>query len=145
VLGDLLHAPVGTTSSLLEAVAEWRAGFPAQIDVVPGNHDRGLHRAAARWDMDVLPATVTLGALTLTHDPDPHQRASGPEGWVAGHLHPVVRLSGGGDALKLPCFWFTRSGLVLPAFSAFTGGGPIYPDRTDRVFAIADDAVIDLS
>ncbi|MEN0020954.1 MAG: hypothetical protein AAF747_08745, partial [Planctomycetota bacterium] len=47
VLGDLLHAPVGTTSSLLEAVAEWRAGFPAQIDVVPGNHDRGLHRAAA--------------------------------------------------------------------------------------------------
>ena len=44
--------------------------------------------------------------------------------------------------LRLPCYWFgTRLG-VLPAFGEFTGMMPVRVAPGDRLYAIADDRVL---
>jgi metallophosphoesterase superfamily enzyme len=60
---------------------------------------------------------------------------------VAGHVHPVYRLSSGLDALRLPCFIAGAQRTILPAFGAFTGGHALPPVHGDRVFVVAGDAV----
>ncbi len=61
-------------------------------------------------------ATVMLGALTFRHRP------TGAAGEVAGHLHPVARVSQRGRAVSRRCFAADAMRLVMPAFGAFTGG-----------------------
>ena len=45
---------------------------------------------------------------------------------VCGHVHPVVRIPG--IAGRHPAFVIDAGELVLPAFSAFTGGWLVTPD-----------------
>jgi metallophosphoesterase superfamily enzyme len=77
--------------------------------------------------------------LRFVHDP--RQAGSGAFA-VAGHLHPAVRLRGGGPAV--PCFWLRREVLVLPGFGTFTGGALIRPGEGERVFAVADGLVVEV-
>ncbi len=64
---------------------------------------------------------------------------------MAGHRHPAVALSGrGGLKATLPCFCFGTQGALLPAFGGFTGNHVIRPRPDDRVFVIADNAVLAL-
>ncbi|MEM1329725.1 MAG: ligase-associated DNA damage response endonuclease PdeM [Planctomycetota bacterium] len=148
VLGDLVHAPAGVTAELLERVTRWRASLGIEVSLVPGNHDRHAPRLAEAWDINLLPTSERLGGLELVHDPE---EASGDAFFLAGHVHPVVCFRGGGDALRLPCFVEygpsagSPGGIILPAFSRFTGGAAINR-RSDggapRVLhAIADDRV----
>ena len=51
----------------------------------------------------------------------------------------------GGQELRLPCFWFQPHGAVLPAFGSFTGMASIAPRPGDRVFVVADSAVLPAS
>ncbi|MBX3476779.1 MAG: ligase-associated DNA damage response endonuclease PdeM [Brevundimonas sp.] len=86
---------------------------------IEGNHDR---RALEQADMAGLPGRVvghlSVGALSLTHEPSP---APWP-GEVAGHLHPAVRIVGHGRSVRRPCFVTDGRRLLLPAFGVFTGG-----------------------
>jgi DNA ligase-associated metallophosphoesterase len=113
VLGDLLHGPV-PEAAWREAWLRWRARRPAlRVAVLAGNHDRRL--AQAGLDVEPLPPSVQAAPFQLAHLPP----ASTPgEMTLCGHLHPVVRIEG----RRWPCFWFRDRKLVLPAFSAFTGG-----------------------
>ena len=61
-------------------------------------------------------AVLTLGTLTFRHIP------SGAEGEIAGHLHPVARVSHRGRAVSRRCFAADKTRMVMPAFGAFTGG-----------------------
>ncbi len=61
-------------------------------------------------------ATLTLDALTFRHIP------TGASGEIAGHLHPVARVSHRGRAVSRRCFAADRTRMVMPAFGAFTGG-----------------------
>ena len=61
---------------------------------------------------------------------------------LAGHLHPTVVLRQRGDRLRLPCFHFGPSVGVLPAFSTFTNGVVVQPERGDRVYVIAQQRVV---
>ena len=64
----------------------------------------------------VFHATLTLGALTFRH------LASGADGEVAGHLHPVARVAHRGRAVSRRCFAADKTRMVMPAFGAYTGG-----------------------
>ena len=56
-----------------------------------------------------------------------------------------VRLGGPGrQHERLPCFWFSRSVGVLPAFGDFTGLSDVEPLTGDRVFVIARDEVLEV-
>jgi uncharacterized protein len=63
----------------------------------------------------------------------------------SGHIHPGVRISGAGkQSLYFPCFYFTPSFCVLPAFSRFTGLASIRQEKGDAVFAIVNKSIIQL-
>jgi DNA ligase-associated metallophosphoesterase len=64
----------------------------------------------------VFHESVTFGPLTFRHLP------TGAEGEIAGHLHPVARVSHRGRAVSRRCFAADATRLVMPAFGAFTGG-----------------------
>lgn len=90
-----------------------------------GNHDR---EALAR-DADAatrLPGRIVgdmaLGALRLTHEPEPLTADDDRRGEVAGHLHPAAKVAAYGRGVRRPCFVTDGSRIVLPAFGAFTGG-----------------------
>ncbi len=142
VLGDLLHAVSGVTEGLVESVASWRRSHVWTMSVVRGNHDRVLDDVAGAWRLCVLdPGTVDDG-LELVHDPGD---ASRTQAWVAGHVHPAVRIGGAANAIKLPCFHLVSGlGLVLPAFSMFTGGLCVRSGAGDRLFGATGRRVIEV-
>ena len=62
-------------------------------------------------------ATLAIDALTFRHDP-----TEAGEGEIAGHLHPVARVSMRGRAVSRRCFAGDERRVVMPAFGAYTGG-----------------------
>lgn len=142
-LGDLVHSRQGLTPAVVSEVATWRARHPdVQMTLVRGNHDRHVRELPASWAMQELPEGardfVDEGPFRFAHHPEP---AAGRYVW-AGHLHPTVRLGGGADRLRLPCFHLGREVGVLPAFSAFTGGQDVTRRAGERIYAVADRHVV---
>ena len=135
VLGDLLHGPAAQQAGAVRALARWRATH-ARVDMVlvRGNHDDRAGDPPPECGIRALDAPWPIGPLSLCHAPD-DRVASRPSGAsphvLCGHLHPVVRLRGRGDALRLPCFWLRPGCTVLPAFGDFTGGAPVVAERHD--------------
>jgi uncharacterized protein len=79
---------------------------------ITGNHDP----EPASDIGGVFHESVAIGVLLFRHRP------SGAKGEIAGHLHPVARVSQRGRAVSRRCFAADATRLVMPAFGAFTGG-----------------------
>jgi len=142
VLGDFLHAKESRSASTMASLAAWRDAHP-HLDcvVVEGNHDRHAGQVQATFGFRTLDGPWVAGALRGVHDP---AEASVPGLWtLAGHVHPVVRLRGRHDRLRLPCFWLRDRVLTLPAFGAFTGGHEVALAEGDAVF-VAGERVLPL-
>ncbi len=138
-LGDLVHSRAGLTPAVVAQVAAWRAGHPeVQMVLVRGNHDRHVARLPEAWAMQDVPEQLDEGPFRFAHHPTP---APGRYVW-AGHVHPTVRLGGGADRLRLPCFHLDRAVGVLPAFSAFTGGQDVTRRVDTRTWAVAGTDVV---
>lgn len=149
VLGDLIHGP-------LPADAHWRMQWREFLDrhaglrfaAVLGNHDRALRGAGDFEGLSLLPEGSACGPLRLHHEPPeaaPAERSSTARSPVlCGHLHPVLRLRQPGLPPRLPAFWLRDECLMLPAFSAFTGGFALQPKRGERVWLCAADQVLAL-
>ena len=60
--------------------------------------------------------TFALGGITFRHQP------TGASNEIAGHLHPVARISQRGRSVRRRCFAVDRTRLVMPAFGAYAGG-----------------------
>jgi len=135
VLGDLLHAPASQAPAVIDALAAWRERHAGvRVVLVRGNHDARAGDPPPRCAIDVVDEPWRHAGLALRHEPPAHEAAPDGEHCVAGHLHPVLRLYGRGDAVRLPCFWVRERSTVLPAFGEFTGGWAIEPNATDRLF-----------
>ena len=78
--------------------------------------------------------------MVFSHEPHPSTAQLN----ICGHVHPVVRLSGGGDRLRLPCFFWEadQRRLTLPAFGGFTGGYEMRLRPNTIAYAIAEDQVV---
>lgn len=145
VLGDLIHGP-------LPADAHWRAqwrGFLEQhadtrFAAVLGNHDRALRSLKDFDGIELLAEGAELGGLQLHHEP-PDQQFAEEVPVLCGHLHPVLRLRQPGLPPRLPAFWLRRQRLVLPAFSAFTGGLALQAEAGDRLWLCAGKTLLPLS
>jgi DNA ligase-associated metallophosphoesterase len=59
---------------------------------------------------------LAIGALTFRHLP------GGENGEIAGHLHPVARVSHRGRTVSRRCFAADSARMVMPAFGAYAGG-----------------------
>lgn len=147
VLGDLIHGP-------LPADAHWRMQWREFLDrhaglrfaAVLGNHDRALRGAGDFEGLSLLPEGSACGPLRLHHEPpvDAIKTSVQQAPVLCGHLHPVLRLRQPGLPPRLPAFWLRDECLMLPAFSAFTGGFTLQPKRGERLWLCADDQVLAL-
>jgi DNA ligase-associated metallophosphoesterase len=81
---------------------------------IAGNHDPDPADNIGGRFADVL----ALGALTFRHEPSAGQN----DGEIAGHLHPLARVSRRGRAVGRRCFASDGRRLVVPAFGAYAGG-----------------------
>lgn len=113
VLGDFIHG-IGGVARWREAWRAFRSRHSIAVEVVLGNHDRGLD--AAGLDIGVIAECTTEGPFRFSHE---HETADTGIS-ISGHVHPVVRLAALGASF--PVFHLQEGGLVLPAFSAMTGG-----------------------
>jgi DNA ligase-associated metallophosphoesterase len=141
VLGDLFHAKAGRIASqTLAELRRWRAlRDELEIMLVRGNHDRHAGDPPDDLRINCVNAPAFVPPFVLRHEP-----TASPEGYtLAGHLHPGIVLAG--PALqreRLPCFWLTPRGAVLPAFGSFTGSASVVPEPEDRIFVVAGQEVI---
>jgi uncharacterized protein len=97
---------------------------------VAGNHDPdpadGIGGAFAQ--------ALALGPLIFRHQPTPGDSP----GEIAGHLHPVARISRRGHTVTGRCFASDGTRLVMPAFGAYTGGLNIRHAAFAQVFKARD-------
>ena len=81
---------------------------------IAGNHDpepaAGMGGTSA--------AALAIGPLLFRHEP----QANAAAGEIAGHLHPVARVSGRGRTVSRRCFASDGKRMVMPAFGAYAGG-----------------------
>jgi len=99
-LGDLDRAMIGA----MQRGRDWIW--------IAGNHDPD----PATGIGGVFSSAITIGALTFRHEPQ------GQPGEIAGHLHPMARVSTRGRAIRRKCFVASEDRMVMPSFGAFTGG-----------------------
>jgi DNA ligase-associated metallophosphoesterase len=69
---------------------------------------------------------VSIGPFVFRHEP-----STSDENEIAGHLHPVARVSLRGRTMSRKCFASDGRRMVMPAFGAYTGGLNV----RDRAFA----------
>lgn len=81
---------------------------------IAGNHDPA---APAGIGGDAA-AELAFGRIVLRHEPTPGRA----EGEIAGHLHPVARVTAGGGSTRARCFVSDGARCVMPAFGALAGG-----------------------
>lgn len=139
-LGDFLHAREGREPETTRVMGDWRRRH-ASIDMVlvRGNHDKRAGDPDPEIDMRCVDAPFAEPPFVFTHKP-----AVSDDGYViSGHVHPAARLTGlGRESVRLPCFWAQMRTMVLPAFGEFTGVAEIDAQPGDRVWVIADGAVL---
>jgi DNA ligase-associated metallophosphoesterase len=137
-LGDFLHARASHAPATLAALRRWRDERHALgLTLVRGNHDERAGDPPTDLGIAVVDEPYEQGGFSFCHHPHAQARAY----VIAGHLHPVFRLSAAGDSVRLPCFVFGANGGILPSFGAFTGGFAITPHADERVYVTTGEAV----
>jgi DNA ligase-associated metallophosphoesterase len=158
ILGDLLHARSGRAPGTMAAFAAWREK-QADLDIllIRGNHDVRAGDPPPDWRIRILNGPCNEsddGDLAFAHDPADcppgparRQAASHTPHTLCGHLHPAISIGNGHRSMRSRCFWFgteTRIG-ILPAFGSFTGSHCIEPSYGDRVIAIGEGDIMEVT
>ena len=145
IVGDMFHSDANKE---LDLFYKWRNDFAElPVQLVKGNHDI-LHRDwYSNANIEVLEKTLKIGGFCFQHDPDEcDDDADDHEEYYvfSGHIHPGITINGmGKQSLKFPCFYFTETFCILPAFSRFTGTVSIHPKEHEVAFAIVNNSLIE--
>ncbi len=140
ILGDLFHAKAGLVDDVIDGWLKFLATNQLDAHLILGNHDRALVEVLSQLSLTCYAHSIDLDSLVLSHEPLPQCHGIN----ICGHVHPCVRIGGGGDRLRLPCFyWEARvQRLTLPSFGEFTGGYDVRIGREAVAYVVADDVVV---
>ena len=146
IAGDLTHS---TANKELDLFLKWRKDFSLlHIDLVKGNHDILADSWYEEAAIKVSTWKMKTGPFIFLHDLKAEKDLTAEEKGLyrfTGHLHPAINLKGKGkQSLKFPCFYFTKEYCILPAFSRFTAGFKVNPEKDETVFAIVEDGIMKL-
>lgn len=114
-LGDSFHDRHGSAfmpAPSREALVALMAG--REWTWISGNHDPEPPAFVGGETREEL----SVGSLVFRHEPSPRPRP----GEVAGHLHPVAKVSGNGRSVRGACFATDGERMVMPSFGVTTGG-----------------------
>ena len=119
-----------------------------EILLVRGNHDV-LHSDWYRQvKIDVYAdEPLRINALAFIHDYTHIERfpQHADAYFFTGHLHPGIHFRGKSrQSLSFPCFYFSWQFAILPAFSKFSGLALVARKKTDHVFAIIKDDLVEV-
>ncbi|RAS34402.1 ligase-associated DNA damage response endonuclease PdeM [Paraburkholderia bryophila] len=139
-LGDLLHAREAHSAETLNALHGWRAQHAGlQVVLVEGNHDRHAGALPVSMNVQCVQEPWRIGPWAACHFPQTVRGAYA----LAGHVHPVYRLTTRVDSVRVPCFRFGAGCGVLPAFGSFTGGARAHePVAGEKVFLVVEERVM---
>lgn len=128
LLGDTFHDDGGEARLAARDAARIAALATGRTLVwIVGNHDEAGPRGLPGEVADA----VSVGALSLTHKPEPGRRP----GEVAGHLHPCARVVAYRRSVRSRCFLTDGERLILPAFGAYAGGLNVLDPAFGGLFA----------
>lgn len=140
ITGDLFHS---SKNQEVDYFLRWRGALAhTRFILVKGNHDILQTRVYDALAIDVVDDIYQVGPFCFTHD------AEGlcNEYIFSGHIHPGIKMLGAARrSIALPCYYFTETYAILPAFSLFTGLAIMKPTKRDTVFAIAGKEVVRVS
>jgi DNA ligase-associated metallophosphoesterase len=143
-LGDFLHSRAAHASATVQAMLAWRERHPElMLTLVRGNHDQHAGDPSRLLRIDMVDEPWTLGPFAFCHHPD----LVLPEGTgyvLAGHVHPVCRIAGRRELLRLPCFVVGERHAILPSFGSFTGGHPVEPAAGERFYLAVEETIFAL-
>ncbi len=136
-LGDLFHSVYN--NSVEDTLTCFNNYSHIQFVLISGNHDVLQAEVYDRLGIAVLKDLI-LADFLLTHEPSDIL----DEGLInlCGHIHPGVRIHGRGrQSLSLPCFYFKKNTMILPAFGYFTGKAIMENSTGAEIYAIGDGHV----
>lgn len=138
VTGDMFHNKINSDAN---AFMEWRRNYPQlKVVLVKGNHDELKNRDYEALDIEVHQKELLCFPFRFIHD---KPKAFDEYYNISGHIHPGVVLYGKArQRLKFPCFYFSDTCAILPAFSVFTGLFLIKRQAGDLFFAVTPDKVV---
>ena len=140
IVGDLFHSHANKE---MELFLKWRKDFKQlPIQLVMGNHDILEKDWYNKAEINCCEKQLQKGNFIFSHDITDCEDAK--DCYVfSGHIHPSVTLFGvARQSLRFPCFYFTKSYAVLPAFGRFTGMHSIEPGKKDAVYALIENKVM---
>jgi DNA ligase-associated metallophosphoesterase len=146
IVGDMFHS---RANKEIDFFIKWRNDIPSiNIHLIKGNHDVLSNKFYEEANIKVAKTKLSVKNFCFTHDIETNCEDDDFQNIVftfSGHVHPGILLSGiGKQALRFPCFYFSKDYAILPAFSRFTGLSKIKPKPTDKVFVLADNKIVKL-
>lgn len=145
IVGDLTHSIANLEMDLFR---KWRKDFPLlEVHLAKGNHDILDNAWYKEADIEVHNDPYQINQFVFVHDIVKSKKELTTDQFVfSGHVHPVIVISGRGkQSLRFPCFYFSKTYSILPAFSRFTGGYRISPEEGDKVFALGDGEIMEIT
>jgi DNA ligase-associated metallophosphoesterase len=142
IVGDLFHSHANKEMDLF---LRWRNDF-VQLDIklIIGNHDILEENWYNKAGIICIKDKLQTGSFIFTHD-KANCNVQADCYIFSGHIHPAITLSGNAkQTLKLPCFYFTKTYAVLPAFGRFTGMHSIKITKQDKVFVLLQNKIMQL-
>ena len=116
IVGDMFHAGY---NSDLDIFKKWRDRLQAAFILVKGNHDRLRPAVYSDLNIEMYNDYLDIGPFRFEHEP---QKRGDNLITISGHIHPgVVLTQKRFQRLRLPCFAYSATQMILPAFSKFTG------------------------
>lgn len=140
IVGDLFHSHINKE---MDMFVKWRNDFSAlSLQLVIGNHDILEPDWYSNAAIQCHKKQLNMNGFIFTHDMV--DCANTKDCYVfSGHIHPSVTIFGTAkQSLRFPCFYFTKTHAVLPAFGRFTGMHSIEPKKGDAVFALVENKVM---
>ena len=138
LLGDIFHSSLNKDWVHFEKFIQ--AHTHVSWTITMGNHDLPGKAKFASLGIHATDEFILGNGIICTH----HPLAQVSENFlnIAGHIHPGCEIHAPArQKFKLPCFYYSRSVLTLPAFGGLTGLFIIKPDEHDQIFPIIGDEV----
>lgn len=135
IVGDLFHSGHQDEVNIF---LEWLKENPKlRIQLIKGNHDRITRNNFLDDRICIYNERFDLTPFTFIHEPE----NTHDDFIISGHIHPGVRIkTKGRPGITLPCFMVSKSNLVLPAFSSFTGLAATKRKKTESYHAFTESS-----
>lgn len=139
LLGDLFHSTHNHEWTLFCDFV--KAFKQIAFVLVLGNHDILEKQHYKNVCLTVIEHVLEEEDVILSHHPLKDIPANKFN--IAGHVHPGIALYGKGKQhMQLPCFYFYKNQLILPAFGSLTGLFLIHAEKEANVYVIGKDKVM---